>query len=135
MASTGANVKTKPGMVYIPTRDLDAAVAWYGDILGIAFDPKVDGGDGAWMATHHFADAPLPRPFLALVQGPGITPAATTVPVAGFNVDDMDVLHEALRQRGGWVGEIDAGGGAKWLRFHDGDGNLLEANWWAWDHL
>jgi catechol 2,3-dioxygenase-like lactoylglutathione lyase family enzyme len=128
-------MKTKPGMFSIPTRDLDAAIAWYADVLGIAFEAKFDCGDGIWMAEHHFAEAPVPRPFLALIQGPGIAPADTTVPVAGFNVDGMEALREALARRDGWVGEIDAGGGAKWLRFHDGDGNLLEANWWEWDHL
>ena len=125
----------KPGMFYVPTRDIDAAIAWYREVLGIPFEPKFDCGGDTWMAENHFADTPVPRPFLALIQGPGIGPAATTVPVAGFNVDDMDSLRERLVRQGGWVGEIAEGGGARWLRFHDPDGNLLEANWWEWDHL
>lgn len=128
-------VRTKPGLFYIPTRDIDAAIAWYGEVLGIAFESTFACGDDMWMAEHHFADQPVPRPFLGLIQGPDVRPVATTVPVLGINVADMDALRARLDEKGIAIVHSDEGGGARWMRFHDGDGNLLEANWWEWDHL
>jgi catechol 2,3-dioxygenase-like lactoylglutathione lyase family enzyme len=128
-------VRVKPGLFYIPTLDIDAAIAWYRDILGVVFEPKFDCGDGTWMAEHHFADHPTPRPFLGLVQGSGVRPVVTTVPVAGLNVSDMDALRQRLADGDVSIEGSSEGGGARWLRFRDLEGNLLEANWWEWDHL
>jgi catechol 2,3-dioxygenase-like lactoylglutathione lyase family enzyme len=107
--------------VYV--RDLDAAIAFYRDVLSL---PLLDRGDD-WA---HFdpGAGTLLELFAGGRQSPGPkTPAQQSI-VLGLRVDDLDQAVAELRQRGvvflpGESGEF---AGTRWAHFSDLEGNRLE---------
>ena len=103
--------------VYYWTRDMDAAVAFYTDVLGLSLVRREGNG---WaeleappvrLALHGTDDAELPR-------------SGTVV----FRVDDLEEARWSLEQRGAsfesQVGEVE--GFARFATFRDPDGNPLQ---------
>lgn len=103
--------------VYYWTRDLDRAVAFYGDVLGLELRYRAGGG---WA---EFRAGPI---NLALhgTDEDAVPPAGTVV----FKVDDLDAARWALEQRGvvfdGHEAEIPGMG--RFATFHDPDGNPIQ---------
>ena len=103
--------------VYYWTRDMDAAVAFYADVLGLALRRR--DGD-AWA---EFDAGPV---RFALHGG-----AEETAPRCGtavFEVDDLDAARRALIDRGVAFDQADGEvpGYARFASFHDVDGNVVQ---------
>jgi predicted enzyme related to lactoylglutathione lyase len=102
--------------VYYWVRDMEAAVAFYRDVVGLALRRR-DGDEWAEF------DAP---PVMLALHGAGeqASPSGTVV----FRVDDLDDSRWALEQRGAqfdeYVGEVE--GFARFATFHDPDGNPVQ---------
>ena len=103
--------------VYYWTRDMDAAVAFYRDAVGLplvrregAEWAEFDGGSGVRFALHGTEDE---------------TPGAGTVVL---RVDDLEQARRTLEERGvtfdAYVGEV--GGSARFATFRDPDGNPVQ---------
>ena len=103
--------------VYYWTRDMDAAVAFYRDVVGFELLRReggewaeFDGGTGVRFALHGTDDE---------------TPAAGTVVL---RVDDLDEARWVLESRGvafdAYVGEVE--GFARFATFRDPDGNPVQ---------
>ncbi|WP_137283729.1 VOC family protein [Halorussus salinisoli] len=114
---------TELGHVHLKVRDVDRAVAFYRDVLGL--DVTERAGDYAflsWGDKHHDValqgvgpDAPGPGPGVGMYH-------------AAFEVEDADALREThlrLRERGVEVAPVDHAI-SKALYFDDPDGNGLE---------
>jgi catechol 2,3-dioxygenase-like lactoylglutathione lyase family enzyme len=103
--------------VYYWTRDMDRAVAFYGDVLGLELSYRAAGGWAEFragpvrLALHGTEEAELP-------------PGGTVV----FRVEDLDEATSSLRQRGvvfdGHESEVPGVG--RFATFHDPDGNPLQ---------
>lgn len=78
------------GQVLITVEDIDRAVAFYRDTLGIPFLFQVPGQDMA------FLDCGGVRLYL----GKSDRPDFHSSPVLYLTVDDIDAAHQRLRQRG-----------------------------------
>jgi predicted enzyme related to lactoylglutathione lyase len=102
--------------VYYWVRDMDAAVAFYRDVVGLALRRR-DGDEWAEF------DAP---PVMLALHGGGEQASASGTVV--FRVDDLDDSRWALEQRGAqfdeYVGEVE--GFARFATFHDPDGNPVQ---------
>jgi catechol 2,3-dioxygenase-like lactoylglutathione lyase family enzyme len=103
--------------VYYWTRDMDRAVAFYGDVLGL---PLIHRSGDEWaefragavrFAIHGTDEAQVP-------------PGGTVV----FRVEDLDAARWSLQQRGvGFDGhEAEVAGFARFTTFHDPDGNPVQ---------
>ena len=103
--------------VYYWTRDMDAAVAFYTDVLGLELIRR--SGDG-W-AELRAGDARL---ALHATDGPDLPPGGTVV----FRVDDLDDAVSVLRGRGAvFEGhEAEVPGVGRFTTFLDPDGNPLQ---------
>jgi catechol 2,3-dioxygenase-like lactoylglutathione lyase family enzyme len=103
--------------VYYWTRDMDAAVAFYRDVLGLRLRRR-DGG--AWAEF----DAGGARFALHGTEDQAAAPSGTAV----FRVPDLDAARWTLEQRGvrfaPQVGEVE--GFARFATFHDPDGNPVQ---------
>lgn len=107
--------------------DIDRARAWYADKLGL--EPDLEGEEGLW---YHFADGT----WLHLYGSQFAGTAKNTV--AGWSVQDLESVVEALRARGVTFNEYDLGegyrtvngimaaGGGKAAWFTDSEGNTFE---------
>ena len=102
--------------VYYWVRDLDAAVAFYRDVVGLALRRR-DGDE--------WAEFDAPPLMLALHAGTGEAPSSGTVV---FRVDDLERARWTLEGRGavfdGYVGEVE--GFARFATFRDPDGNPIQ---------
>jgi catechol 2,3-dioxygenase-like lactoylglutathione lyase family enzyme len=103
--------------VYYWTADMDAAVAFYGDVIGLRL---VRREGSAWA---EFDAGPI---RFALHGG-----AADGVPTGGtavFEVDDLDSARLRLRERGVAFDQEDGEvpGLARFASFRDPDGNVLQ---------
>lgn len=102
--------------VYYWTRDMDAAVAFYRDVVGL---PLVRRSGGDWA---EFDAGPI---RLALHGTDEQAPGSGT---AVFEVDDLDAERAALESRGAafdaFVGEVE--GFARFATFRDPDGNPVQ---------
>ena len=102
--------------VYYWTRDMDAAVGFYRDVVGLTLVRR-DGNDWA-----EFEAGPV---RLALHGTEDQTPGSGT---AVFRVDDLDEERASLERRGAvfdaYVGEVE--GFARFATFHDPDGNPVQ---------
>lgn len=101
--------------IYYWTRDMDAAVSFYADVVGLSLVRR-DGNEWA-----EFDAGPV---RLALHGSEASVPSGTAV----FRVDDLDQVRRALEQRGArfdeHVGEVE--GLARFATFHDPDGNPVQ---------
>jgi catechol 2,3-dioxygenase-like lactoylglutathione lyase family enzyme len=102
--------------VYYWTRDMDASVAFYRDVVGL---PLVRRSGDAWA---EFDAGPV---RLALHGTDDQAPGSGT---AVFRVDDLDAERAALESRGAafdaFVGEVE--GFARFATFRDPDGNPVQ---------
>lgn len=102
--------------VYYWVRDMDAAVAFYRDVVGLTLVRRA--GDG-WA---EFDGGPI---RLALHGAEAAQPGGGT---AVFRVEDLDGARMQLEQRGAHfdehVGEVE--GFARFATFRDPDGNALQ---------
>lgn len=103
--------------VYYWTRDMDASVAFYRDVVGLTLVRR-DGNEWA-----EFEAGPV-RLALHGSDEPSARGGGTIV----FRVDDLDGTRWVLEQRGAdfseHVGEVE--GFARFATFHDPDGNPLQ---------
>jgi catechol 2,3-dioxygenase-like lactoylglutathione lyase family enzyme len=101
--------------VYYWTRDMDAAVTFYADVVGLALVRR-DGDEWA-----EFDAGPV---RLALHGSDAAAPGGTVV----FRVEDLDEARWALERRGArfdeYVGEVE--GRARFATFRDPDGNPVQ---------
>ena len=102
--------------VYYRTRDMDAAVAFYRDVLGLTLVRR-DGNEWA-----EFEAGPIRLALHGADERAG--GGATVV----FRVDDLDGTRWLLEQRGAsfdeFVGEVE--GFARFATFRDPDGNPVQ---------
>ena len=103
--------------VYYWTRDMDAAVAFYGEVVGLALAVR-HGND--WAA---FEAGPI-RLALHGTDGDAVPAGGTVV----LGVDDLDAERRRLESGGVMfdehVGEVE--GGLRFATFHDPDGNPVQ---------
>jgi len=103
--------------VYYWTHDMDRAVAFYGDVLGLELVSRA--GDG-WA---EFRAGPV-RLALHGTEESRLPPGGTIV----FRVDDLDDATSTLRQRGAVFDghEAEVPGVGRFATFHDPDGNPVQ---------
>lgn len=105
--------------VYYWTRDMDAAVAFYRDVLGLELLRR----DGPSWAE--FEVGPVRLALHGAVEGRPVRAGGAT---AVFAVDDLDAARAALEARGveflEHVGEVE--GFARFASFPDPDGNTVQ---------
>jgi catechol 2,3-dioxygenase-like lactoylglutathione lyase family enzyme len=103
--------------VYYWTRDLDRAVGFYRDVLGLALTHRA-GNEWA-----EFQAGPV-RLALHGTEEASVPPGGTVV----FRVGDLDAARWALEQRGVVFDghEAEVPGFARFATFHDPDGNPLQ---------
>jgi len=115
-----ATLVTGTDFVAIPTRDFDAAAAFYGDVLGLERGKR-------WgeMPAMEFETGDL---TLAVMQTDafGIEFQPHKVPVA-LRVDDVEEARQRLESRGvDFLGETIDSGVCHQALFEDPDGNVLD---------
>jgi predicted enzyme related to lactoylglutathione lyase len=105
--------------VYYWTRDMDRAVAFYRDVVGLALRRR--DGD-AWA---EFDAGPIHFALHGAVEGHSVAPGGAT---AVFRVDDLDRSVRTLEERGvrfhDHVGEVP--GYCRFRSFSDPDGNPVQ---------
>ena len=104
--------------VYYWTRDMDKAVAFYRDVLGLSLS-RQDGGN--WV---EFEAGPVRFALHAVVEGHPVQPGGGT---AVFEVEDIDEARRALESRGVKFGHsAEVGEYARYATFEDPDGNTIQ---------
>lgn len=110
--------------VSFPVRDLERALVFYRDLLGLEPMPRPSFPfAGAWLRAGD-AQVHLIVPFEGMELG---LPPPTLNPLAGhvaFSIDDYDAVLTTLRARGLEVLEAGRESGQMWVR--DPDGHLIE---------
>jgi catechol 2,3-dioxygenase-like lactoylglutathione lyase family enzyme len=105
--------------VYYWTRDMDRAVAFYGEVLGL---PLLRREDDQWAL---FDAGPVQFALHGSIEGHPVAPGGAT---AVFRVDDLDGAVRALQERGvefhDHLGEV--AGFARFRSFSDPDGNTVQ---------
>ena len=103
--------------VYYWTRDMDRAVTFYGDVLGL---PVAHRSGDEWA---EFQAGPV-RLALHGTEEPSLPTSGTVV----FRVDDLDEARWALQERGVVFDahESEVPGFARFATFHDPDGNPVQ---------
>jgi len=104
----------KVGHILLPVDDLDRALAFYRDVLGLKVRfqdgdryAALDGG-GTTIALAASGEQPVPgRPAL------------------GLKVPDVTAAADGLRAAGALVGDVTTGGHEHRATLHDPDGNVL----------
>jgi predicted enzyme related to lactoylglutathione lyase len=121
--STATSIVTGMDFVSVPTKDLDAARAYYADVLGLPCSsvwqrPGTE-AMGAEFETGSMTIALIASELL------GIPFSANSVPIA-LRVDDVEAARAALEARGvPFSGDIIDSGVCKMAHFTDPDGNVL----------
>jgi predicted enzyme related to lactoylglutathione lyase len=104
--------------VWFWTRDMDRAVAFYGEVVGLALLRR-DGDDWA-----EFDAGPVRLGLHGAGERPELPGGGTVV----LRVDDLDGSRLALQERGvvfdAYIGEVE--GRARFSSFTDPDGNALQ---------
>lgn len=107
----------KLGNVYYRVRDMQAAVDFYGDVLGLPL--KFRDGDN-WAAFD------VAGVTLAVEGGaPSNAPSSSGGATVSLRVSDLDAAVAQLRQRGAVVGDIQTGPHERRADLHDPSGNRL----------
>ena len=104
--------------VYYWTRDMDAAVAFYRDVLGLTLSRR-DGDNWA-----EFDAGPVRFAVHAVVEGHPVQPGGGT---AVFEVADVDEARRTLEGRGVEFGHsAEIADYARYATFQDPDGNTIQ---------
>jgi predicted enzyme related to lactoylglutathione lyase len=117
--STVPQLITGVDFVTVPTRDFDAAVAFYGDTLGLT--------RSVYMPERHWAEFETGNLTLSVVMpdAMGFEYKPNSNPVA-FHVDDVEASRTALGERGlSFQGDTFDTGVCHMAFFADPDGNAL----------
>ena len=105
--------------VFLRVRNLDAALAWYTEHLGLTVRWRQPG-----VGCLNVAETPL----TLLEATDGFTPASE--PTFNFYAADIDGVYQRLQQAGVVVDDqITDSPGVRWFDFQDPDGNRLEVCW------
>ncbi|MBA2560410.1 MAG: VOC family protein [Propionibacteriales bacterium] len=119
-------------LVPVPVTDVDRAKAFYTDTLGFVLDVDVQPTDGM-----RVVQLTPPGSACSILIGTGMPDISDMNPgtVKGLHlvVNDINQARDELIHRGAAVAEIeDVGGGVKYARFTDPDGNSLVLQEMAW---
>ena len=117
--STVPQLITGVDFVTVPTRDFDAAVAFYGDTLGLT--------RSVYMPERHWAEFETGNLTLSVVMpdAMGFEYKPNGNPIA-LHVDDVEASRTALEERGlGFQGDTFDTGVCHMAFFSDPDGNAL----------
>ncbi|WP_413975217.1 VOC family protein [Stenotrophomonas acidaminiphila] len=107
----------------LPVDDYQAAVAWYAAKLGLQAT-YVDAGQ--CLAVLPLAEGASLTLWQRKAGAPAVDPRAQAAfPI--FATRDAAAALATLQRRGVHVGELERGDGVVYFRFHDADGNCLEA--------
>lgn len=121
--SASESIVTGVDFVSLPTRDLSAAMEFYGEVLGL---PR----SSVWQRA---GEEPLGAEFetgtvtisLIAAEKIGIEPRPAAVPIA-LRVDDVEAARAELESRGvAFKGDIIDSGVCHMANFSDPDGNAL----------
>jgi predicted enzyme related to lactoylglutathione lyase len=106
--------------VCVPTRDFDAAVAFYGGVLGLPERKRWGSMPGCEFQAGHLTLAVMQPDAFGQEFRPNALPIA-------FQVDDVPAARAALEAKGvAFAGEIIDSGFCHQAIFHDPDGNPLD---------
>ena len=120
-------------LVPVPVTDIDRAKKFYVDMVGFKEDLDVQPAEGIRIVQLTPASSAC-----SIVLSTGLPALADMAPgtIKGLHLVVSDIHHarEELVSRGVEVAEIDdtAGGGVKYARFSDPDGNTLVLQEMAW---
>ena len=120
--STQTSLVTGVDFVSVPTRDLDAAMEFYGDVLGLQRSKTWGSEDplGAEFETGTVTIAVI------LAERLGIEFQPNRVPLA-FRVDDVEAARAELESKGvSFMGDTIDSGVCHQAIFQDPDGNTLD---------
>lgn len=121
--STSTSIVTGMDFVSVPTKDLDAARAYYSDVLGLPCS-SVWQRPGSEAMGAEFETGSM---TIALIASEliGIPFSANSVPIA-LRVDDVEAARTELESRGvSFSGDIIDSGVCHMAHFTDPDGNVL----------
>jgi catechol 2,3-dioxygenase-like lactoylglutathione lyase family enzyme len=108
-------IKREIGTVFIPVRDIEAARAWYCDLLGLENLPEILFG--------HICVIPMIDGSGLVLDSKDFVGPHDHKPVFHLNSDDIPAAFAYMREKGVvLVGEITHGA---FFNFRDLDGNLL----------
>ena len=118
--SSSAPVITGVDFVCVPTRDYEAAAAFYGDVLGLPFSKRWGSMPAGEFETGNVTLVVWEPEAFGSTFRPRADPLA-------LRVDDVEVARAALESRGvEFEGDIIDSGSCHQLMFRDPDGNLLD---------
>ena len=120
---SSTSIVTGMDFVSVPTKDLDAARAYYGDVLGLPCS-SVWQRPGTEAMGAEFETGSM---TIALIASEliGVPFRANSVPIA-LRVDDVDAARAELESRGvTFTGDIIDSGVCHMAHFTDPDGNVL----------
>jgi predicted enzyme related to lactoylglutathione lyase len=121
--STSTAIVTGMDFVSVPTKDLDAARAYYSDVLGLPCS-SVWQRPGTEAMGAEFETGSM---TIALIASEliGVPFSANSVPIA-LRVDDVEAARAELESRGvTFAGDIIDSGVCQMAHFTDPDGNVL----------
>ena len=115
-----------PQFFALRVRDLDAAVAWYAELLGLEELDRTRAEDGTWEIANLRSDAL----FVEVIRDERASPAERALGFAkvGFGVPDVRVLAARLERESGLrprVIEIERHG-LRLVQLRDPEGNVLQ---------
>lgn len=105
--------------LFIPVRDLESAVTWYTEVLGLNLNWRNDEGGYACVDG-----GVLPITLVKAAKECEFTPFVNAP--YNFYAVDIDETHKSLSDKGIEVGEIETLYNVRWFWFKDPDGNRLE---------
>lgn len=106
---------TRIDTVFLEVSNLEKAISWYSDHLGL--HPRWHNADGGYAALG-VSETPL-----TLIQSENVKPAEYTP--FNFYTSDVEGTHRKLKEKGVMVYDIEDYGDVKAFDFKDPDGNKL----------